>query len=130
MAMPMVSQEYQQWNRHAFVIMLERMSVSCLVIDISTVRKPMHEQWSKFKEDIDDVIPLTVREIKCFMEDSKPDKVNEGCIWSESLSHTDQRKAQENALYNTWIDDSSQTRLLPVPRALGETVLAGCHDDS
>lgn len=36
-----------------------------------------HEQWSKFEEDIDDVVPLAVRETKCCMEDFKSDKVIE-----------------------------------------------------
>lgn len=34
----------------------------------------------------------------------------------------------DGVLYYTWIDETSETRLLLVPKALRETVLAGCHD--
>lgn len=38
-----------------------------------------HGQWSRFEEDIDDVVTLAVRETKCGMEDSKSNKVTEEC---------------------------------------------------
>lgn len=84
-----------------------------------------NEQWSRFEEDIDAAVPLAVREIKCVLEDSKSDTANEGCNWPGSLSYRDLRKAQENVLNSSWINDTSKSRLLTVPGALGETVLPG-----
>lgn len=54
-----------------------------------------HVQWSRFEEDIHDVVPLAVRETKC-MEDSKSDKVTEGCNWCGSFSLKELREAHEN----------------------------------
>lgn len=54
-----------------------------------------HEQWSRFEEDIDDVVSLAVRETKCCMEDSKSDKVTEESNWCWSFSQKELREAQK-----------------------------------
>lgn len=101
--------------------MLERMPVSCQVVEISTVRKPMKNGLGLKRTSS----LLSHREIKCVLEDSKSDTANEGCNWPGSLSYKDLRNAQENVLNSSWINDTSKSRLLTVPRALGETVLPG-----
>lgn len=164
--MPTVSQEYQPRNRLVIAMNLGR--ISELPCGGCKYCQKAHEQRSRFKEDIGDVVPLAVRETKFFMEDSKSDKVTEGCNWCGSFSHKKLREDQENdqdlkhllhwktgsspsdielfltgpavkhwwnskelltivngVLYYTLIDKISETRLLLVPKALRETVLAG-----
>lgn len=99
-----------QWNRHA------GKDASELPGGGDKYCQKANEKWSRFEEDIDAAVPLAVREIKCVLEDSKSDTANEGCNWPGSLSYKDLRKAQENVLNSSWINDTSKSRLLTVPK--------------
>lgn len=90
--------------------MLERMPVSCQVVEISTVRKPMKNGLGLKRTSTLLSNQLSVR------SDSKSDTANEGCNWPGSLSYKDLRKAQENVLNSSWINDTSKSRLLTVPK--------------
>jgi hypothetical protein len=58
----------------------------------------VHEQWSRFGEDVDDVVPLAVRttQTEWCSKYSESDKVTNGCNWSKGFSHMELREEQEN----------------------------------
>lgn len=62
-------------------------------------------QWSRFGEDIDDVVPQSVLEAHTglSLEDSNPDEVADPCNWSRSFTNEELRKAQENDHYLNYL---------------------------
>ena len=59
----------------------------------------IHNQWSKFGEDIDDVVPLAVREagIELSSEDPNPDEIADACYLTSRVSG-DQSSSDNNPI--------------------------------
>ena len=72
-----------------------------------------HKQWARFKDNVDDVIPLAVRSVEVVLQDQATSGTQAFSNWMEGLSSPELRRAQIEdpniGIVINWLEHSYET---------------------